>query len=625
MRHLRDLITNKSQLKFISAVITMVIMVAVVIFMVGFKNRISKYAFDTEAYHTEVDAMGFSALLDDQIRLVESMAGEFGAREPGNEKEYYDALSMIGDLHFFGKLRYADKEGKLYGSDGTSYESNVTGIKLYEDALNGQSGISKELAIDVSDYRLAIVFAAPVYMKNEITGVMLAYMYEENFTAMIDELDDIDDNILVMDSAFNIIGKIGDKEIIDMKNKFDHYLWQFKYLNGVTSSDVKKKLKNREEINYPIMYDSVDYLLSMVPLKQEGWCLVRIQPMEVIKKAERHLMSMASLFSLLVIVAFGILFYISYASASNMIELEKLNSQYSLLDNLSKSVTFSYNPNSRAVDLSGAVEQTLGKEIANMGTVNLVSLLDRLHESDQGLSKTIAEEVRKGKDKYDTEIRIREKDGSYSWYKLSSIIIRDRSGRVEKIIGNLKNSEDQIAKEHVLRNKAETDLLTGLLNKMTMENSVSEILKRRPYSTFAFYILDMDNFKAVNDNLGHAIGDKVLVDVANKLTLLFNEFDYIGRLGGDEFAVMLVIPENMSNYSSRLIELKAKSLCENLRETYSDDNKSVTVTSSIGIAIYSKDGKTFEELYKHADIALYHSKNNGKNRFTFYSEDLEKK
>ncbi len=158
---------------------------------------------------------------------------------------------------------------------------------------------------------------------------------------------------------------------------------------------------------------------------------------------------------------------------------------------------------------------------------------------------------------------------------------------------------------------------------MTMENSISDIIKRRPYSTFAFYIIDMDNFKAVNDNLGHAIGDKVLVDVANKLTLLFNEYDFIGRLGGDEFAVMLVIPENMSNYSSRLIELKAKSLCENLKETYSDDRADVTVSASIGIAIYEKDGRSFSELYRHADLALYQSKNNGKNQFTFYTPEFE--
>ena len=113
------------------------------------------------------------------------------------------------------------------------------------------------------------------------------------------------------------------------------------------------------------------------------------------------------------------------------------------------------------------------------------------------------------------------------------------------------------------------------------------------------------------------------MDVANKLTLLFNEYDFIGRLGGDEFAVMLVIPENMSNYSSRLIELKANSLCENLRETYSDENVTVTVSASIGISIYEKDGKSFEELYRHADQALYHSKNEGKNRYTFYSGEKE--
>ena len=80
----------------------------------------------------------------------------------------------------------------------------------------------------------------------------------------------------------------------------------------------------------------------------------------------------------------------------------------------------------------------------------------------------------------------------------------------------------------------------------------------------------------------------------------------------------------MSNYASGLIEVKAKNLCDNLKETYSDGTTDITVTASIGIAAYPSQGESFEELYKHADLALYHSKNTGKNRYTFYSTEFEK-
>ncbi len=624
MTFLKDLISNHSRLKLISIAVTVIIVIAVFMYILSVRSGTLDYVTYNEINKAEVIANAFYELLKDQFRMTESVAGEFGALKPQTPEEIKAAFESIGASDYIGKIRYADSEGMVYESDGREYESNVSGLTLYQDAMQGKSSVSKELMIDVSDYSLAIVFSTPVYMDGEISGAMLMYLYFDNISEMIGVLDASEENsFLVTDSALNILGKSGKEAILRMNNKFDYYLRQFRYKNKVRAVDIRDQIRNNETISSYITFYSEDYLLIMVPFEETGWYMVNMKPAKEIYAMRNSYTRSAILFGILVILIFAFMGFLCYGCAVNMIELERLNAQYALLDNVSRSITFSCNPNSRAVDLNGAVEQTFGKEIAELGTVNLVSLLDKLHENDQGLSKHISKAVKEGAEKYDTEVRVKEPDGGYGWYKLEAIIVRSKSGKVERIIGSLKNLEDQIEKEHVLKNKAETDLLTGLLNKVTMENSVSDIIKRRPYSTFAFYIIDMDNFKAVNDNLGHAIGDKVLVDVANKLTLLFNEYDYIGRLGGDEFAVMLVIPENMSNYSSRLIELKAKSLCENLRETYSDDRTDVTVTASIGIAVYDRDGKDFEELYRRGDLALYHSKNNGKNQFNFYSPEFE--
>ncbi|MBQ7261052.1 MAG: diguanylate cyclase [Lachnospiraceae bacterium] len=624
MTFLKDLIGNHSRLKLISVAAAVLMTAAVIVYVFTVRNRTLEYVTDNEINKTGIIGNAFYELLKDQFRMTESVAGEFGALKPQTPEEIKAAFESVGASDFMGKLRFADSEGKVYESDGREYESNVSGLTLYQDAMEGKSSVSRELMIDVSDYSLAIVFGTPVYMDGVISGAMLMYLYFDNMSEMVGALDDSEQNsFLVTDSALNILGKSGNEAILRMNNKFDYYLRQFRYKNKVKAVDIRDRIRNNETISAYITFYSEDYLLIMVPFEETGWYMVNMKPASEIYAMRNSYTRSAIIFGALVIIVFAFMGFLSYGAASRMIELERMNAQYALLDNASRSITFSCNPNSRAVDLNGAVEQTFGKEIADLGTVNLVSLLDKLHENDQGLSKNISKAVREGAGKYDCEVRVKEADGGYGWYKLEAIIVRSKSGKVERIIGSLKNLEDQIEKEHVLKNKAETDLLTGLLNKMTMENSVSDIIKRRPYSTFAFYIIDMDNFKAVNDNLGHAIGDKVLVDVANKLTLLFNEYDFIGRLGGDEFAVMLVIPENMSNYSSRLIELKAKSLCENLKETYSDDRADVTVSASIGIAIYEKDGRSFSELYRHADLALYQSKNNGKNQFTFYTPEFE--
>lgn len=133
-------------------------------------------------------------------------------------------------------------------------------------------------------------------------------------------------------------------------------------------------------------------------------------------------------------------------------------------------------------------------------------------------------------------------------------------------------------------------------------------------------MIDLDNFKAVNDTLGHVFGDKVLVDTAARLSRVFSEKDIIGRIGGDEFCAFL----NLSTFNDmesarRIIIQKAESLKKSMHETYSGaGNKEVTVSTSIGIALYPQDGSDYMTLYNNADSALYESKKHGKNTYTIY-------
>ncbi len=120
-----------------------------------------------------------------------------------------------------------------------------------------------------------------------------------------------------------------------------------------------------------------------------------------------------------------------------------------------------------------------------------------------------------------------------------------------------------------------------------------------------------DNFKTVNDKLGHNIGDQLIVDVSNDLVGLFRKDDIIGRIGGDEFLVFVKLAAEDFN-----IENKAIEICEALSKTYSNDVAHVSVTASIGISKTSLLTYNFDQLFKLADVALYTSKEKGKNTFT---------
>lgn len=134
----------------------------------------------------------------------------------------------------------------------------------------------------------------------------------------------------------------------------------------------------------------------------------------------------------------------------------------------------------------------------------------------------------------------------------------------------------------------------------------------------AFCIIDIDHFKEVNDTLGHSMGDLVLQDVAKILRNHVREYDFVARLGGDEFVVLLKrlrIKEN--------IEKIAPYLNTRLERVYEKDGQQVKISASIGVAFYPIDGSSFKDLYKRADIALYHTKENGRNGYTIYTKELE--
>lgn len=179
-----------------------------------------------------------------------------------------------------------------------------------------------------------------------------------------------------------------------------------------------------------------------------------------------------------------------------------------------------------------------------------------------------------------------------------------------KIVGKIRNIDDVVN----LREDASRDRFTGLYNKTTTETLIAERLAKG--GSHAMILIDIDNFKCVNDVLGHAWGDSVIKDIATKIEALLNCDDIAGRIGGDEFMAFL----SGDGVSERIDGICA-ALCESIRYTYSDESLGgqVSVSSSIGVALAPDYGKNFKELYTAADIAMYFSKNGGKDRFTVYS------
>lgn len=171
-----------------------------------------------------------------------------------------------------------------------------------------------------------------------------------------------------------------------------------------------------------------------------------------------------------------------------------------------------------------------------------------------------------------------------------------------------KNTED-------LKDKADTDQLTGLRNKIATEREIKEYIEDHPDSLAMMFLIDIDNFKKINDTMGHAFGDEVLRELGRHIGINFRVSDIIGRSGGDEFTIFL---KNLKEDANTLRE--AQKLVYFFRHFQVGDYVKYTVTASIGAAVFPANGADFETLYKAADAAVYKSKKRGKNQLSFFDD-----
>ncbi|MEN4052496.1 MULTISPECIES: EAL domain-containing protein [Sulfurimonas] len=170
-----------------------------------------------------------------------------------------------------------------------------------------------------------------------------------------------------------------------------------------------------------------------------------------------------------------------------------------------------------------------------------------------------------------------------------------------------------------LFNLSTKDPLSGLYNRLSLIEKINWLISRsqRSHAKFALLFLDLDNFKNINDSRGHEFGDKVLQHISKVLLSSVRDNDIVSRIGGDEFVI--VLPDITDNKS--ILEV-IKRIQHSLSMPVVFDNYKYHITCSIGITIYPKDGKNVTELLKNADIAMYKSKELGKNNFHFFTETL---
>jgi diguanylate cyclase (GGDEF)-like protein/PAS domain S-box-containing protein len=247
--------------------------------------------------------------------------------------------------------------------------------------------------------------------------------------------------------------------------------------------------------------------------------------------------------------------------------------------------------------------------------------LSRVHEED--LPKVEAELEAHRSDRsshFENEHRIRQKDGTYRWVLARGIAERDPEGKPYRIAGSLTDIQQRKTVEAQLAQEALYDSLTKLPNRAFLNDLLNRSFrrtKRRRDYVFAVMFVDLDQFKLVNDSLGHAAGDKLLVEVGRRLKRCLRPGDVVARLGGDEFLVLLDDIKDSSD-TTRVAERIQMAL----QEPADLGGREVFTTASIGIAVSEGMLDGPEHLIRHADSAMYRAKASGKARYEIFDRAM---
>lgn len=247
--------------------------------------------------------------------------------------------------------------------------------------------------------------------------------------------------------------------------------------------------------------------------------------------------------------------------------------------------------------------------------INLIHFRERDH-----VLKKLKDYISSQIGSYEDVFRMECKDGSYKWMLSKGKAIWDEEGKVIRVAGSHTDISQQKLIENKLNSLAYFDSLTELPNRASFERKVNDLINKKSnsISKFALAYMDIDNFKNINDTLGHAYGNLFLKDISNILKEKIKSSDFVARLGGDEFALIFENVEDRMDVTNRV-----QNLLKYLRRHWTIDKQEFFISFSLGISMYPEHGNNLDMLLRNADIAMYFVKKNLKDDYSFYFDEMQ--
>ena len=600
----------------VSVVFTIIILIAA---FVWFNLNIRSMVTETnEEFLMENAAAGaeiFYTKLTDQQIMLESQTRYFYDIDMTDYNAMKNAIISTKGIGAFKTIGVANSSGTTLNYNGKS-SGNILLTDYFKAALDGESAISGTTAID-EDGDEVLVMSVPIIQSGESAGAVFGTFTKSMLSDLIGAGSFSGQGFeILMDASGNIIAVSANADAY--WNEVDDFFAADITIEAQEEAQMLQSIAG--QTSALLYFDIQDTAMTAVltPVGIHDWFYMTLIPNSVITRQT----SLVTMYFLIVVSAVTVAFMITiisilYLAQRNNI-IQKSNERYRMVTSQTQAIVFEADLVKNLLDVSGNVEIMFSDE-KEIQAKDIKMLLKRIHPDDEGLKKNLMDAITGTDNNFSSEGRFLCIDEEYYWFHVMATIVRGDDGKAVRMIGNMLNVEERHKEANLLKQKAEIDALTGIFNKGAFEKYVADTIRdATDEDILAFYIIDLDYFKQVNDNLGHAVGDKVLSDVAKKLCTVFSDKDTVGRIGGDEFAVLLKLNPDGRKLGMRIIESRAKAIVEALKDTYSDGKHEVSVSASVGISIFPEYGNSYDDLYKNADAALYASKKAGKNQYFIF-------
>lgn len=537
-------------------------------------------------------------------------------------------MTLLAKVGYFNYVGISDRQGNAMDSD--QHKTNIQEREYFQEAISGKISISDVIDSQVNEGEEVQVLAVPIWRDSLPQGIVFGIVNVGTMDKLMENETGSDIYTQIVDSKGNYVTRFQNKDtLVGNKNVWDDFA-EYEILEG-SLEKIKSDMSNQQSDSFRFRKGEEERISFYTPLGLKEYYVFSTINSKYIKTWARKIneevcfmiLEMGAAFLLLLA---GLYWFnkkvqeelqTSHTEAVSSEEIMRIAIQQS------RQIVFEYDIQTKRLWKKAGIENCLfSKSVMNRVPESVLEknlIMDASVNDFREIFERISEE-----DVLEKVIKVKEKN-RIQWFKIIIKNIFDQKHHILNTVGIVEDVTEKKEQEELLeegqkekmdlQERAEKDGLTGLYNSATVKMKIQEFLasSRVKDGIHLFVLMDLDNFKQINDTFGHQYGDQVLKEVADILRKKFRRDDILGRLGGDEFTALLL---NATGFE--VMEPVFRELCDELKRTYTKDGKSVTISASFGIAEAPKYGTAFGELYEKSDLMLYKVKESTKNGYQAY-------